>query len=106
MRLQISKKGLGIGLFCCLTLRAMSVYLAHQQVAHRAVFNNSKKPTIMGIIDYLRDTRGELRHVSWPTRNQTVAFTAIVLAISISVGLFLGFLDSTLGQVLDKIVTR
>ena len=47
----------------------------------------------MGFIGYLRDTRAELRHVSWPTRAQTINYTIIVLAISIGTGLFLGLLD-------------
>ncbi len=47
----------------------------------------------MGFIDYLRDTRGELRHVSWPSRSQTINYTIIVLIISIGTGLFLGLLD-------------
>jgi preprotein translocase SecE subunit len=47
----------------------------------------------MGFIDYLRDTRGELRHVSWPNRTQTINYTIIVLSISIGTGLFLGLLD-------------
>ena len=47
----------------------------------------------MGFIDYLRDTRGELRHVSWPSRKQTINYTIIVLIISIGTGLFLGLLD-------------
>jgi preprotein translocase subunit SecE len=47
----------------------------------------------MGFIDYLRDTRGELRHVSWPSPKQAWAYTVIVLGVSIATGLFLGLLD-------------
>jgi len=47
----------------------------------------------MGIIDYLRDTRGELRHVSWPTRSQVMNYTIVVIAISVVAGVFLGVLD-------------
>jgi preprotein translocase subunit SecE len=45
------------------------------------------------LADYLRDTRGELRHVSWPTKNQAIAFTAIVIALALFMALFLGFFD-------------
>jgi preprotein translocase subunit SecE len=47
----------------------------------------------MSLADYLRDTKSELRHVNWLTRSQTVNLTLAVIAISILVGLFLGFLD-------------
>ena len=58
----------------------------------------------MGFIDYLRDTRAELRHVSWPSRKQTINYTIIVLIISIGTGLFLGFLDFVFSAVLKHFV--
>ena len=58
----------------------------------------------MGFIDYLRDTRGELRHVSWPNRTQTINYTIIVLAISIGTGLFLGLLDFVFSLVLKHYI--
>lgn len=45
------------------------------------------------LITYLKETRAELRHVTWPTRQQTINYTIIVIAISIVTGLFLGILD-------------
>jgi preprotein translocase subunit SecE len=51
----------------------------------------------MKFIDYLRDVRGELHHVSWPTKSQTINYTIIVLVISIATGVFLGILDYVLG---------
>ena len=47
----------------------------------------------MSLINYLKDTRSEMNHVSWPTKNQTINFTLIVLVISILTGLLLGFFD-------------
>jgi preprotein translocase SecE subunit len=47
----------------------------------------------MGFVQYLKDTRGELRHVSWPTRTQALVFTLLVIAISILTSLYLGFFD-------------
>ena len=58
----------------------------------------------MGFINYLRDTRGELRHVSWPTRSQAINYTIIVLAISIGTGLFLGMLDYLFSQILARFI--
>ncbi len=58
----------------------------------------------MGFIDYLRDTRGELRHVSWPSQRQTINYTIIVLVISIVTGLFLGLLDFAFGLGLKNFI--
>jgi preprotein translocase subunit SecE len=45
------------------------------------------------IIRYLRDTRAELRKVHWPTRQEAWGLTKIVLVVTISMALLLGFLD-------------
>lgn len=42
---------------------------------------------------YLRDTKGELRYVAWPTRLQTIVYTVIVILLSIFVALYLGLFD-------------
>ncbi len=47
----------------------------------------------MSLIQYIKDTRGELNHVSWPTRAQTSVFTALVMLISVLVSLYLGLFD-------------
>lgn len=58
----------------------------------------------MSLITYLKDTQGELKHVSWPTRNQAIAFTLVVVIISVFVSFFLGFFDYLLKLVLEKFV--
>ena len=45
------------------------------------------------LINYLRDTRGELKHVSWPTQRQTVMYTLLVILVSIVTAIYLGILD-------------
>lgn len=47
----------------------------------------------MAIIQYLKETRGELNHVAWPTQLQTVVYTILVALVSIGVALYLGFFD-------------
>jgi len=56
------------------------------------------------IINYIKDTRGELEHVSWPTRKQAIVFTAIVIAISLLTAAFLGFFDYFFSLILQKFV--
>ncbi|HEY4499297.1 MAG TPA: preprotein translocase subunit SecE [Candidatus Paceibacterota bacterium] len=43
--------------------------------------------------DYLKETKAEMKHVNWPTRKQSIAFTAIVIGITIAFALYLGVFD-------------
>ena len=45
------------------------------------------------LTDYLKAVRGELTHVSWPSTNQAVAYTALVIIISLGVSFILGGFD-------------
>ncbi len=47
------------------------------------------------LFNYFRDTRGELKHVSWPTQRQTVVYTVLVIVLSLLTALYLGILDAT-----------
>lgn len=47
----------------------------------------------MGVLKYIQETRGELKHVSWPTRKQAVVYTVIVVVISLAIAAYLGFFD-------------
>ncbi len=40
-------------------------------------------------IQYLKDVRSELTHVSWPSNQQAIGYTALVVGISIVVALVL-----------------
>ncbi len=55
-------------------------------------------------IQYLKDTRGELRHVSWPTRSQAIVFTALVIVISVVTAFLLGFFDFVFTKGLEHII--
>ncbi len=59
----------------------------------------------MKIVEYIRDTKGELKHVSWPTRRQATAFTMIVIVLSLSVSIYLGLLDALFSEILKLIVS-
>ena len=58
----------------------------------------------MSFVQYLKDTRAELRHVAWPTQTQTVVFTGLVVAISIFVSLYLGVFDYLFTGILQRVV--
>lgn len=50
--------------------------------------------------NYIKETKGELKHVAWPTRKQAIEFTGLVLVISIVVAAYLGVLDLLFAQAL------
>ena len=54
------------------------------------------------IVNYVKDTKAELKHVSWPTRKQTSVFTVVIILISLFVAFFLGFFDFVFTQILER----
>jgi preprotein translocase subunit SecE len=64
------------------------------------------KPRITDKVgEYLRDTRGELRKVNWPTRKQATNLTLIVLAVTVAMAIFLGAVDLLFGALVTFIVS-
>ncbi|HEU0085623.1 MAG TPA: preprotein translocase subunit SecE [Candidatus Paceibacterota bacterium] len=45
------------------------------------------------VTEYFKEIKGELRHVVWPGKMQTVHYTVIVIVLSILVAYFLGLFD-------------
>lgn len=58
----------------------------------------------MGLINYLRDVKGEIKHVSWPTRHQAIVYTNLVIIVSIVIAIYLGFFDWLFTELLDIFV--
>jgi preprotein translocase subunit SecE len=56
------------------------------------------------IVRYLRETRAELRKVAWPTRQEAWNLTRVVLAVTVSMALFLGLLDYLFSLELREII--
>ncbi len=56
------------------------------------------------IYTFLKDSKIELKKVSWPTKQQTVQYTILVIAISLIVALFLGILDLIFFKILSYFI--
>lgn len=54
------------------------------------------------LTQYIKDTRSEMKHVSWPTTQQTTAFTILVIAISLVTAAYLGVLDTVFTGGLER----
>lgn len=44
-------------------------------------------------VTFLKETAGELKKVVWPSRDEVIRLTMVVILISLIVGFFLGGLD-------------
>ncbi len=56
------------------------------------------------INEFLRETKSELHHVNWPSRSQTIAYTAIVIVLSVVIAYFLGVFDYIFSQGLQRVI--
>ncbi|MDB5187819.1 MAG: Protein translocase subunit SecE [Candidatus Kaiserbacteria bacterium] len=56
------------------------------------------------IFQYLRETRTELEHVSWPTQTQTIVYTIFVALLSVGIAVYLGFFDFLFTTALTRLV--
>lgn len=59
----------------------------------------------MKFIDYVKDTRSELKHVNWPTRSQAMGYTIIVIVFSAIIALLLGAFDFIFSGILQKLIS-
>jgi preprotein translocase subunit SecE len=53
---------------------------------------------------YFRDTMAEMKHVKWPTQNQAMIYTALVIGISAVVTVFVSLADFVFTSGIDSIV--
>ena len=55
-------------------------------------------------VQFLRDSKAELKKVKWPTRKELLASTSMVIILALVVALFLGLIDFGLLKIITKIV--
>jgi preprotein translocase subunit SecE len=53
---------------------------------------------------YFRETAGELRKVSWPSRREVIQLTTIVLVVMVIMGAILGLTDGGARSLLNLIL--
>jgi len=58
------------------------------------------------ITTFVKEARVELRKVNWPTREQTVKYTGLVIGLSLAVAIFLGGLDYLFEYILRTFVIK
>lgn len=58
------------------------------------------------IITFLKEVKVEIKKVDYPTLNQTIKYTLIVIGISLFVAIFLGGVDFLLITIFNKFLLK
>lgn len=58
------------------------------------------------LITFVKESKIELKKVTWPTREETIRYTVTVISISAALALFLGGADLLFRFALDTFVLR
>jgi preprotein translocase subunit SecE len=53
---------------------------------------------------FFAESRQELRHVNWPTRQEATRLTFVVIGISLGLAVFLGFFDFLFTYIVRNII--
>jgi preprotein translocase subunit SecE len=56
--------------------------------------------------EYIKEVIAEMKHVTWPTRQQTIFYTITVLVISIAIAYYLGLFDAVFSRGLQWLLGR
>lgn len=56
------------------------------------------------LVRYYRETVGELRKVVWPTREEALRLTGLVLAVIVIMSIILGFFDLVFAELVKLLV--
>ena len=71
------------------------------------VMSNTRRRQPVSLADVqhaFRDTRSELKKVTWPTGEQTRNLTLVVLAVCVIMGVFLFVVDTILTAIVHAII--
>lgn len=76
--------------------------LAEKKETKPVVKKEHKEPNF--IQRYYRETVGELRKVTWPTRSEALNITSLVLIVLVAMSLFLGLIDYIAERLVEIVV--
>ena len=71
-------------------------------MAKRSAQSRQRKEN--AIVKYLKETRAELRKVTWPTREEAVNLTVVVVAVTTAMAAFLGLVDYFFAKLFGLII--
>ncbi|MCK4739395.1 MAG: preprotein translocase subunit SecE [Deltaproteobacteria bacterium] len=53
---------------------------------------------------FVVEAKGELNKVTWPSKQQTISGTWVVILLSVALGVFLGVVDFGLSRLVDYVL--
>lgn len=56
------------------------------------------------MFNYFKEVRGEMKHVSWPSRRQTIVYTVVVIGVSLGTAVYLGLWDYLFSEIVKLII--
>lgn len=59
----------------------------------------------MRLTRYIKETRGEIKNIVWPTRHDTTVHGVLVIGISIVIGALMGALDLGFQELLGRVTS-
>jgi preprotein translocase subunit SecE len=62
------------------------------------------KESIAELGQYLKDSKGEMKKVTWPSRKATIGLTWVVLVVVLIISLYLGVVDLGLSKLVKFIL--
>lgn len=77
---------------------------AAPKVLRRPSSSGSPVRRVAPSLDFFRSIAGELRKVTWPTREEIRRLTILVVAVSVATGLALGAIDIIFSQMVNTMV--
>ncbi|MEA3348973.1 MAG: preprotein translocase subunit SecE [Pseudomonadota bacterium] len=63
------------------------------------------KENITELSQYLKDSKGEMKKVTWPGRKATVGLTWVVLIVVLVISLYLGIVDLGLSKLVKLVLS-
>ena len=63
------------------------------------VLAGPKRNWVVRFVDFLRDVRGEVRKVTWPTREELKKATLVIVIFVAVLGIVIGWMDWLLQQI-------
>jgi preprotein translocase subunit SecE len=57
------------------------------------------------IVRYFKETRAELRKVTWPSRQETINLTVVVLVVTVGMAAYLGFIDYIFSKIVALLIS-
>jgi preprotein translocase SecE subunit len=58
----------------------------------------------MKLTEYIKETKSEMKHVTWPTKSQGVNYTLLVIGVSVVVAVVLSVADYVFSLGIEKFI--